>query len=202
MKRLLLFFGLLFSGVLTAQLSHQSWLSAINGSLRSGFGAGEYGIGISGVHIWNDSARFETYTGVEIQSFWGSEKTEVSAYATSGFVADFHAHAIAGGTLSLLPNRSLALKVEGYVGGYHLVTKGKLTSASQGIDRPYHSAQQLFDFGARLGVGYRLSSKWTVGVDVQNSFRQINSGLGPTAGLFAGEPDGKFSIGIGVNFRL
>lgn len=202
MKTLLTTTALVLVLAATGQTQSRRWIHALEWSAASGQGGGDYGLSIRAHHEWNDSTRWVWYSGVEAATFWGSERSDNESFTTTGFTADHHVRFRSGLSVAVDTRRKVTVNLEGYVGGYFLHTQGNLRSDTWNIDRDYSSEDSFLDFGSRIAVAFQPWPRLGFVADLQNSWRQIPHPLGPLTGWFAGEPDGKYSFGLGVIWRF
>ena len=151
-------------------------------------------------HLWHETAKIKVISGISYSTFWGSEKIDGEFSKTNGFTTDNHLRIYTGSSVSFL--KKMSFSIEGYIGGYHAFTKGNFKNETFGINRDFKSSEFLFDYGSRMMLGYKIKERLGIQLSLNNSWKQTDSGLGFLAGLFAGEPDGKMSFGIGVNYKL
>lgn len=180
--------------------STSPFLNSAELSYESGSAGGDYGLQFKVNHLWWAKGRTSFNSGLSFTSFWGSEKIDGTYSQTTGFTTDNHLRFYTGTTFKVLKRGFLS--VEGYLGGYNAYTKGTIKNEGFGVDREYVSSQWSADFGSRLCVGYHITERIGLQLSINNSWKQLNSGLGPLAGIFAGEPDGKMSTGFGIRYRL
>jgi hypothetical protein len=193
-------FGLLIGLVSQAQTADGRFFNNIEPSIESGAGGGGIGLQLKANHSWISKEKLTLQSGLSFSSFWGSERIDDLAAKSSGFSTDNHLRLYTGIITPIA--KKIYLGTEGYLGGYHAFTNGNLTSDTYQIDADFRSSQGFFDFGTRLSFGYQLREQVSIQATVNNSWKQAGIGLGLLAGLFAGEPDGKMSLGIGVKFNL
>lgn len=198
MRKLILFgtIGMCFLLRLSAQQNSSSIVQSGQLSIEIGSGGGNYGSQFKLNHHWLERGKITYLSGIGFSTFWGSEKNDELISKTRGFTTDNHLRIYSGVHLEFLKKMSVML--EGYVGGYHAYTKGTFESRELDINRSYKSSEVLFDYGSRLSIGYRIKEQLSAQFVLNNSWKQSNSGLGRLAGIFAGEPDGKMSFGLGI----
>ena len=196
----IIFTVVLFSVIATAQKGERPFFQNTELSFELGSGGGEYGLQVKFNHYWTEAQKINLLSGISYSSFWASEKAEGTLTSSSGYTTDNHLRVYSGITGVFF--KKMYFSAEGYVGVYHAFTKGSFESEAFEVSRDFRSSAFLADYGSRLGIGYQLKERMGIQLTVNNSWRQVDSSLGPLAGLFAGEPDGKLSVGIGVNYRL
>ncbi|MEO1711992.1 MAG: hypothetical protein AAFU60_01535 [Bacteroidota bacterium] len=183
------------------EASNTPFVQSLEITFEFGSGGGDYGVQAKLNHRWLGTEKWDLISGLGLSSFWGSEAIDAPPSQSSGFTTDNHLRFYSGGRLFLFQKRRGLLSLEGYLGGYHALTKGRFTDTALDIERDYQTGAWIFDYGTRIGLGWQFTSKLGAILTVNNSWKQADSGLGVLAGLFAGEPDGKMSVGVGVNYR-
>jgi len=186
------------SNILNAQNESNKLIHNIELSLERGLGGGDYGLQAKFNHHWHENRKVNFSSGLSYSSFWGPKKQE--NIRTNGFDADNHLRLYSGLNVNL--SKKMYLFLEGYIGGYHALTKGSFKHEVFDIDRNFKSSEFLFDYGSRLVIEYRLKNNIGIQVLLNNSWKQINNSLGFYVGLFEGQPDGKMSFGLGINYQL
>ena len=181
--------------------STTTFLQSVEATFEFGSGGGDYGVQAKLNHRWLGTEKWNVISGLSVSSFWGSEAIDAPPSQSTGFTTDNHLRLYSGGRLLLFQKRRGLLALEGYLGAYHAFTKGRFTDTALDIDRAYQAGTWIFDYGTRIGLGWQFTSKLGAILTVNNSWKQTDSGLGVLAGLFAGEPDGKMSVGVGVIYR-
>ena len=187
-----------FSNILNAQNEGNKLIHNVELSLERGLGGGDYGLQAKFNHHWYQNRKVNFSSGLSYSSFWGSKSKENER--TNGFDTDNHLRLDSGLNVNL--SKKMYLFLEGYIGGYHAFTKGSFKHEVFNIDRNFKSSEFLFDYGSRLVIEYRLKDKLGIQLLLNNSWKQINNSLGFYVGLFEGQPDGKMSFGLGINYKL
>lgn len=191
---------IILSNIAIAQDGVKPLINYTEMSVELGSGGGDYGLQFKVNHLWHETPKINVISGISYTTFWGSEKIDGQFSKTSGFTTDNHLRIYTGASISFF--KKMFFSIEGYVGGYHAFTKGNLENETFNINSDFKSSELLFDYGSRLMLGYRIKERIGMQLSLNNSWNQVDSGLGFLAGLFAGEPDGKMSFGIGVNYMF
>ncbi len=170
--------------------------------IQYGQGGGILGIMGKANHQWFKTGNFRLQSGLLGNLFYSSEdiqNEEPVSSTSSNF--DFHLQLHTGIEQSFFKNR-LYIALEVYIGFYGIFTEGYYKNSSLGINRNYQTSAYLLDYGSRFVLGYKIKEQWGIQLSFNNSWRQVNSPLGFLLGLLAGQPDAKYSLGIGINYKF
>ncbi|MCI5055462.1 MAG: hypothetical protein MRY83_05090 [Flavobacteriales bacterium] len=200
MKIILCLLGFVLSNIVLAQDESKPLIDNVEVSFELGSGGGDYGLQLKMNHLWFQTNKMSVLSAFSYSSFIGSERIDGQFSQTKGFTADNHLRFYTGPKISFF--KKMIFSIEGYFGAYHAFTKGNFKNELFEINRDFKSSQFLFDYGSRLLLGCKVKERLSIQLSMNNSWKQVDSGLGFLAGLFAGEPDGKMSFGIGVNYKL
>ncbi len=170
-------------------------------ALQIGRGGGMLGAQVKVNHHWWEKKNSIFQSGLSYDIFAGPDFFNTVDSETSGFFVDNHLRAYTGIHQSFFKRQRLFISFEGYLGIYHIHNSGSLVIPDFDIDQRFSNNALVFDFGSRLGLGYRLNDKLSIQLVLNNSWKQVNNGLGPLVGLLAGGPDGKMGIGLGLIHR-
>jgi len=171
-------------------------------SLEFGRGGGSFGAQIKANHWWWKKKKLIVQSSLSYSGFRGTDLVFASDAESDGFITDNHLRVYSGIEQSFFKKNQMFVFLELYTGAYHVFTKGNYQHPDFSINRDYKSSTFIFDYGTRVGFGFRVKEKWGIQLAINNSWIQANNGLGVLAGLLAGGPDGKMSVGLGVNYRL
>lgn len=170
--------------------------------IQYGIGAGIYGGTGKVNHWWVEKNNFRLQSGLQIGTYFVPEGFVTENQTVTGFMSDTHLQFHTGIEQSFFQKQRIYLFAEMYAGIYNVYTNGSFKQPELNIDRRYTNNEFLADYGSRIGFGYRVKEKWGIHLSISNSWRRIDSGIGVIAALLSGVPDGKMTIGIGLNYRL
>ena len=186
---------------LQAQSSAPGAIQSIEAGYEAGSGGGNIGLLIKANKNWLALERLSFHSSVAVSPFYGSENFTSNRSSSNGYSLDTHLRFYTGLGNNIRARR-IYWKVEAYLAYFHAMTRGTYTQESLSISREYSTSEWAPDYGSRISLGYQLNSHWGLQLALTNSWKQIGAGLGPLAGLFAAEPDGKMSLGIGFCYSL
>ena len=175
-------------------------INSYTAEIQMGNGGGYVGLEGGVNHWWIEKGKFRLQSGISLSVFYGSERQDAGASQVYGYNFDTHLRLHTGVEQSMFKKERIYVFFDMYGGGYNIFVDGHIENTELDIDRVYKNSEFIWDYGSRLGFGYRIKDKWGVQLSMTNSWRNINS-YG-AIGLILGQPDGKFSIGIGLNYRL
>lgn len=170
--------------------------------IQYGIGAGIFGATGKVNHYWLERNKLKLQSGLQLGIYYVSEGFVTENQTVTGFMSDAHLQFHTGLEQSFFQKQRIYLFAEMYVGVYNVYTNGSFKQPALNIDRKFTNNEFLADYGSRFGFGYRVKEKWGVHLSISNSWRRIDSGIGVIAALLSGVPDGKMTIGIGLNYRL
>jgi len=177
-------------------------INSFDAEIQYGQGGGIIGIMGKGNHWWFEKKQFKVQSGLLVNLFYVSEGYEKNSTKISGSTFDSHIQFHTGIEQSFFAKDKIYLLLEMYGGFYGIFTNGNYENSEFGIERSYKNSDFLWDYGSRFGFGYRVKEKWGIQLSLTNSWRQVNRGIGFLPGFIAGQPDAKYSLGIGINYRL
>lgn len=175
-------------------------INSLTGEVQLGMGGGNIGLMGRADHWWFEKGKFKLQSGVSLSLFLGSEKLEEGPSQVSGFNFDTHLQLHTGIEQSISKKERLYVLFDLYGGVYNAFTSGNYTNSELNIDRDYKNNDFIFDYGSRFGFGYRIKENWGLQLSMTNSWRAISE-YG-AIGLIVAQPDAKFNLGIGLNYRL
>jgi hypothetical protein len=170
--------------------------------IQYGMGAGILGVTGKINHWWIENNNFKLQSGLQLGTYNMPEGFVTENQTITGFMSDIHLQFHTGIEQSFFKKQRIYLFAEMYAGVYNVYTNGSFKQPELNIDRKYTNNEFLADYGSRFGFGYRVKEKWGIHLSISNSWRRIDSGIGAVAALLSGVPDGKMTIGIGLNYRL
>jgi len=168
--------------------------------IQLGNGGGYIGIMGRANHWWIEKGKFKLQSGVSLSMFYGSEKMDAGTSQIYGYTFDTHIQLHTGIEQSIFNKERIYVFLDMYGGAYNIIINGNLKNSEMGIDRESKNSEFLLDYGSRLGFGYRVKEKWGIHLSMTNSWRNVSSH--GAIGLILGQPDAKYNIGLGLNYRL
>ena len=182
------------------KIKKNSLINSFTTELKLGAGGGYVGLAGRADHWWLETGKLKFQSGLSLSLFYGAEKFDKGPIQISGYNFDTHLQLHTGIEQSFFLKERIYVSFDMYAGLYNLLTSGKYKNLDRNTERDYKNNEFIWDFGSSFGFGYRIKEKWGIQLSVTNSWRAISEfGL---IGLIVGQPDAKFSIGLGVNYRL
>lgn len=198
---ILLLFGAVSSNALAEEsqnLKKFSLIDSYDAEFLYGSGGGSLGLGAKFNHWLIDKNKWKIQAALMLSTFYTGEAGETKNSSYDDLTLDTHLQFHFGFEKSFFSADQFYVLLETYLGFYNYYNSGSYKNDALKIDREYSVNEFLFDFGTRLGLGYRIKSKWGIQMSLTNSWRQVQYDYG----LLMGQPDAKLSLGLGLNYRF